>query len=132
MNLPPVVRDKLQLRLLSLIFAAMLWFFVTLQGGDEIELPLTVRFINTPAQTALRSDSLPRFSVRISGARILLLRQKFRGAEAWIDLSGATAGRFEFAGLERFVRLDDGIRLLGVSPGTLTVELENTKSTVAQ
>ena len=132
MNLPPVVCGNLRLKLLSLLCAAVLWIFVTLQGGDELEIPLQVRFVNIPPGIALRSTALPRLSVRISGPRILLLHQKMRGAAARLDLTGTTAGRVEFAGLERFVRLDDGLRALQVSPGRLIVELDNPKTTVMQ
>jgi hypothetical protein len=131
MSLSPVVCEKLRLKLLSLLCAAALWVFVTLQGGDELEIPLQVRFVNIPADTVLRSAAVPRVSVRISGSRILLLHQKLRGATASLDLAGTTAGRVEFAGLERFVRLDDGLRTLQVSPGRLMVELEP-KTTVMQ
>jgi hypothetical protein len=132
MNLPPVVCEKLRLKLLSLLCSAALWVFVTLQGGDELEMPLQVQFVNIPTGAVLRTAAVPRLSVRISGPRILLLHQKFRGVTASLDLAGTTVGRVEFAGLERFVRLDDGLRTLRVSPGKLTVELDNPKTTVMQ
>jgi hypothetical protein len=132
MKLHPVISEKPQLKLLSLLCAAALWAFVSLQGADELEIPLQVRFVNIPAGTALRSNAAPRLSLRVSGPRILLLRQKFLGATARLDLYGTIAGRIEFAGLERFVRLTDGLRPVRVTPESLAVELENTKTTVVQ
>lgn len=124
--------EKQRLKLLSLLFAVMLWLFVTMQGTDEMEIPLALRFINIPAGAAVREEPMPRLSVRVSGARILLLRQKLRGAVAYIDLSGTAAGRVDFAAMERYVRLGDGLRPLLVSPGVLTVELQDINSAVAK
>ena len=132
MNVRGLLCDKFKLKLLSLLFAAFLWFFVTMERTDEMELPLAVDFINVPTGMEVRAGSLPKHSVAVSGARILLLRQKFRGAAAHLDLAGATAGRVDFTSMERYVRLESGLRPLRVSPATLTVILENASSTGAK
>lgn len=129
MNLRDLILNNVRLKLLSLIFAASLWFFVTMEGTDEMELPLAIAFANIPAGTAMREAALPKLSVTVSGARILLLRQQFKGVSACVDLSGAAVGRIALAGMERYVRLDGGLRPLRVSPGTLTITLENARST---
>lgn len=128
MNLRPLLCEKLQLKLLSLLFAVLLWLFVTMESGGEMDVPLSVGFVNIPAGMTVRDVSPPRLQVRISGARILLLRQKLRGATAYVDLSGTRAGRLVVSGMERFVRLDDGLRAQSVSPGSLVINLVNSTS----
>jgi hypothetical protein len=126
MNLHGLLFEKLQLKLLSLLFATLLWCFVTMESPAEADIPLAVFFVNPPGM-AVGDVSARGLRVRIAGPRILLVRQRLRGAEARIDLAGTPAGRVVVSGLERFVRLDDGVRLLQVVPGSLAVTLKSVK-----
>ena len=126
MNLSALLCEKFKLKALSLLCAAFLWLFVTMEGTDELELPLAVGFVNAPEGTVVRADSLPKLSVTVSGMRILLMRQKFRGAVARLDLAGALPGTVEFSALERYVRLESGLSPLRVSPRNVSIILEKT------
>ncbi len=118
--------EKTLLRLLSMLFAAMLWLFVTLHGEGEAEIPLVIRPVNVPSGLSARVEQLSHATVRISGARILLMRQRMLGAVACLDLSGGAAGRIEFSSPEKYVRLEEGLRARYVSPGRISIFLEST------
>lgn len=127
MTLQDVPREKIRLKLLSLLFAASLWIFVTMEGETEMELPLGVEFVNIPA--GMKVSPLPKLTVTVSGARIVLLRQKIKGAVAYLDLAGAVVGRVDYSAMERYVRLEGGLRPLRVSPANVSINLENAGST---
>ncbi len=123
MKLNEIFFAHLPLKLLSLFFAAVLWLLVTLETGDEAEVPLAVKFVNAPPGLALQGDLPAPLSLCLSGPRSLLLRQKWQGARVELDLSGAQAGRVSFSGLERHVSLIPGVRPLRVSPAILEIFL---------
>lgn len=111
------------LKLLSLLLAAVLWLFVTLETADEIEIPLVINLVNVPSGFKLQNTSATWLSLRIAGPRILLLRQRWQGAQAVLDLYGADSGRATFPELSRFVVLVPGVRLVRVTPVSLDVAL---------
>ncbi len=114
---------NLQLKLLSLLFAAFLWFFVYMESGGEADIPVSVTFVNVPAASVLKGNVPPYCTARIAGPRILLLRQKVRGASLRIDLAGVPVGRVEISGLDKNIQLDSGLRALWVSPPVFSVDL---------
>jgi len=123
MKLQEVLFATLQLKLLSLLFAAVLWLFVTLETGDEVDMPLAVRFVNSPPGLALQGGPSAPLSLRIAGPRTLLIRQRWHGATVELDLAGVRPGRVTFSGLDRHVLLLPGVRPLRVSPANLEVSL---------
>jgi hypothetical protein len=128
MRIPVMFSANLKLKLLSLIFAVVLWLLVTLEASDMIEIPLAVKVMNLPQGLALQQASLPLISLRIAGPRTLLIRQKWHGATVELDFSGAKAGGLKFSGLDRHVRLDAGIRAVHAYPATVEYIIVNKDS----
>lgn len=118
-----LLTGNLQLKLLSLLFATFLWFFVFMESVGETEIPLALRFVNIPSGCVVKGNGEPQFTARISSSRILLLRQKIRGASLRLDLAGVPVGRVEISGLDKNLQLDAGIRPLWVSPSLISLEL---------
>lgn len=116
MSLKSVFTVKLQMKLLSLLLAALLWLFISLETVDELEIPLAVNAVNVPPGLAVKAieDSEPR--LRIAGPRILLLRQKWHGASVRIDLSRAKEGDLLLSGGEDLVKLVQGVKIVRLPP----------------
>ena len=123
MKLQQFFLANVELKLLSLLFAAVLWLFVTLETGDETEIPLALKFVNSPPGLTLQGVPATPLSLRIAGPRTLLLRQRWHGATVELDLAGARAGRVTFSGLDRHVALLPGVRPLRVAPVSLEIFL---------
>lgn len=92
MSLKSILTTNVQLKLLSLLLAALLWLFIAFEAVDEIELPLSVSYVNTPPGLTVKPSQGPDPLLRIEGPRILLLRQQLKGLSARLDLSGAKEG----------------------------------------
>jgi hypothetical protein len=122
MNLRSILTTNIQMKLLSLLLAAMLWLFIALEEVGELEIPLSISYVNRPAGLVIKtSQDLDRQMIRIEGPKILLLRQKWKGAAIFFDLSGAKEGKMLLPGMESQVKLVQGVKLVLLPP--LKVEL---------
>jgi hypothetical protein len=123
MRLPESLDASLQLKLLSLFFAAVLWLFVRLETGTATDMPLAVDFVNIPAGVSLQVTPSTPLSLSVTGPRTLLLRQKWLGARLRLDLAGTRPGHVVFSELDRYVQLVPGVRPLKVSPEKIEIFL---------
>lgn len=116
MSLKSIFTVKLQMKLLSLLLAALLWLFITLEAVSEIDIPLVVRAVNVPPGLVLTSiqDSEP--VIRIAGSRILLLRQKWHGVAVQLNLSSAKEGDLLLPEGRDLVKLIPGVSIVRLSP----------------
>lgn len=116
MSLPAVLTGNIKLKLLSLLFAAVLCAFVHLEARDETEIPLQVNYVHIPPGLALQGGSIKQLSVRIAGPRILLIRQQLAGVGLSLDLRGLSPGKASFGSLGSRLSLQPGVTLLRVLP----------------
>lgn len=117
-----LITSNLQLKLLSLLLAAVLWLFVNLETVDRLELPVTVNQVITPPGLVVGDPQKIKPVVRIEAPRILLYRQTISGVRTTIDLSGAGEGEMFLSGKEAALELIPGVKLIKVLP--LKLELK--------
>ena len=116
MNLKRILTNNIEMKLLSILLAATLWLFIAFEAVDEVEIPLSVSYVNTPAGLAVKAIPESGRLIRVEGPRILLLRQKLKGVSLRLDLAGAGEGAVVFSEVESFVKLVQGVRLVKLSP----------------
>jgi len=116
MTLKSILTDNIEMKLLSLLLAATLWFFVAFEAVDQIEIPLTISYANTPSGLYVKAIGESGCLVRVEGPRVLLFRQKLKGVPIRLDLSGAGEGDVVFSEMESSVRLIQGVKVIKVSP----------------
>ena len=116
MNLKSILTDNIEMKLLSLLLAATLWLFVAFEAVDQVEIPLTISYANTPAGLSVATIGESGCLVRVEGPRVLLFRQKLKGVPIHLDLAGAGEGVVAFPEMESSVRLIQGVKLIKVSP----------------
>ena len=121
MNLKSLLTENVEMKLLSILLAATLCLFVALEAVDEVEIPLSVSYVNIPAGLAVKAIPESGSLLHVSGPRILLLRQKLKGAPIRLDLAGAGEGAVVFSEVESSVKLIQGVKVVKLSP--LRVEL---------
>jgi hypothetical protein len=112
MSLTTVFTTNLKMKLLSLLLAALLWLFVTLEAVAELDIPLAVNAVNIPPGLELKVVAGSAPSLRIAGSRILLLRQKWQGAAVQLDLSAAKEGALVLSEVKDLVKLVQGVTIV--------------------
>jgi hypothetical protein len=110
-------------KLLSLVFATLLWLNVVLERQDELQLQTPVLPQYVPADLCVVSPPPERLQVTVSGPRILLLRLLFREVTCGLDVSGAAAGTASFIPQESSFGLEHELKLVRVFPGSVSLTL---------
>jgi len=124
MNFRERLSTALQLKLLSVLLAALLWLFVAMEKNSEADIPLEVTYANIPAGFKVKVDAPRKSSIHAVGPRILLLRQKLKGASAKLDLSAVKEGKTTLTGFESSVLPVSGVKFTGVSPVTIDIHTD--------
>jgi len=121
MNFKDMLTTNVEMKLLSLLLASILWLFVASEVVDEAEIPLTVSYINTPPGLFVKAAGNSGYLVHVEGPRILLLRQRLKGVSLRLDLSEAGEGEMVFSEMDNSIKLIQGVKMVRLSP--LKVEL---------
>jgi YbbR domain-containing protein len=104
------ITANIGLKIVSVIFAIFLWFYVTAQieGVETVRVPLDI--VNVPESLIVVSEVPRSIEVTIRGARSDLLKVRlFGNARLTVDLAG-TAGRHLTVPLSRgMITLPEGL-----------------------
>jgi len=120
MTLHSVLCTRVRLKVLSLLFATVLWLFVMLETGSEQEFAVLLHPVNISSGFSVAINP-PQLKVRLGGARILLLRQQLIGLNAEIDLRQRGAGVVTLEKIESYLHVVPGLKVLAVTPESLEV-----------
>jgi len=112
------------LKILSLCFAAVLWYSVVSEHQTNLLVTVPLTFANVPAAMKVRSVSEQRVSLHLEGpvsAMRALEIGKIRGS---IDLKGAKAGKSRFELFPGLFNLPESVRVASISPEVVYITLE--------
>ncbi|MFI5397209.1 MAG: YbbR-like domain-containing protein [Candidatus Binatia bacterium] len=116
---------NLALKILSLLIAFSIWFFVNFGERDTEETlraPLELR--NIPAHLMITSPKADFIDLRVSGPRALLGRIDRDRLAISLDLGGVRPGPAVFRVDADSLNLPRGVKVLRITPAQLTLELE--------
>lgn len=111
------------LKLMSLIMAVALWFFVMLSGRSEVTKDIPVKFINISEKLAIM-DYPQTISVTIEGQERLLKYLKPNEISAVLDISGAKPGRSFYTVSRDDIKLPKSFLITTINPETISLTLE--------
>lgn len=115
------------LKLLSLLAAAGLWFFVNAGQRDaELSLQVPVELHNTPPNVMLVSPRVGFIDLVVRGPRTLLHRIHPDQLAMILDLSGVRPGPAVFRILGEALDLPRGVTVVRLSPPEVTLEFAAT------
>ena len=123
MSLRKMLTHNLGLKIMSLFLAMVLWLFVAAEKDSEISLSVPVEIANIPAGLVVVSQPLSRIDVRFAGPKILIMSLQWNRPKVYLDMKDAHEGTTEFPGLERAIRICEGVRVTRVAPATVEVSL---------
>ncbi len=117
-----------ELKLLSLLAAALLWGFVV--GGEQAEIVLTapLEFVGIPPGLELTGENPDSVDVQLRGLRVQLLRLRGEALRVQVPLAGARPGETTLRLLPDRVRVPAGVRVVRITPARLRVVLEALES----
>jgi YbbR domain-containing protein len=124
-----VLGKNLPLKVLSVILAIFLWFFISRgQGGEtmEISLGVPVELHNLPPDMEVMRGPVERVDVRMSGPRRVVSRISQMGIYIPLDLIGAAEGETTFELFTSDIKVPERITVTRVSPSSVNVLLERT------
>ena len=119
-----MITENWALKLISLVFALMLWFFIMGERRLEVNYRVPLELQNIPKELMVANDIPSMVDVRISGPRTLLIKVSPNDISITVDLSGLRPGLTSFRRLEERLNLPSGLRVTRLSPSFIDVRLE--------
>ncbi len=115
------------LKLLSLTFALVLWFFVMGEQKLELGYAVPLELKNTPPGLMVANDVPSLVDVRISGPRTLLMNLRPSDISISVDLKDLQPGLTSFKRLDERLNIPSALKVTRLSPSFVDVKLERIK-----
>lgn len=116
--------DNWVLKLLSLAFALVLWFFVMGERKLEVGYTVPLELKNVPAGMMVANEVPSLVDVRLSGPRTLLMNLGPKDISISVDLVDLKPGLTSFKRLEERLNIPSGVKVTRLSPSFIDVKLE--------
>lgn len=115
------------LKLISLIFALILWFFVMGEKRQEVGFPVPLKLENIPPGLMVANEVPNLVDVRISGPRTLLMNLSPQDISISVDLKDLKPGLTTFKRLDERLNIPSALKVTRLSPSFVDVKLERIK-----
>ncbi len=115
------------LKLLSLVFAMILWMFIMGERHLEVGYTVPLELQKIPKDLIISNQVPSLIDVRISGPRTLLMKVSPNDISITVDLSDLKPGLTTFKRLEERLNLPSGMRVTRVSPSFVDIRLDRRK-----
>lgn len=88
------VTENIGIKIVSILFAILLWLYVTAQVGERQTFKVPLDLVNIPESLAVASEAPKAISVTVRGPRSELMKLRFLSRiRGTVDLGGAKRGR---------------------------------------
>lgn len=115
------------LKLVSLAFAVVLWFFVMGESRMEVNHIVPLEYENLPEELMIASEVPTSVAIRISGPRALQVNLSPGDISLAVDLEKLSAGVTSFKRLEESLNIPSGLKITRISPSYVDVKLERVR-----
>lgn len=122
-----LLTDNWTLKLLSLVFALILWMFIMGERRQEVGYRVPLELRNIPAELMIANEVPSLVDVRVSGPRTLLMKVSEGDISIAVDLNDLQPGLTTFKRLEERLNLPSGLRVTRLSPSFIDLKLERIK-----
>jgi YbbR domain-containing protein len=118
------IRKDWVIKLLSLGFALLLWFFVVGQEKAEVSVSIPLELVNIPADLVIANDIPSNIDVKVYGPRSMIRAMATKGILKVIDLKDATPGKNTVQISPGSFSLPGAVRALSIQPSNVEIVLE--------
>lgn len=119
-----MLTENLLLKLISLAFALVLWFFVMGEQRHEVSHLVPVDYRNLPKGLVIANEVPAVVTVTVSGPRALLTRLSPEELSLPLDMADLSPGMTSFRRLDEKLRAPNGLVVTRISPAGIDVRLE--------
>jgi YbbR domain-containing protein len=129
-NLDKLLSSRTFLKIVSIIVAALVWYYVAAERTTEVvrTFTLPIEYLNVPQELSISSETR-NVDVQIAAQRDVLSGKSLESIACQVDLKGLDAGSHVVP-----VRaiLPSGVRLIDIKPSNIDVQLtKTTRKTLA-
>src|SRR3990172_10662970 len=123
-RLKSLILKNTGLKLLSLFFALILWFYVNAKGMLETNYVVPLGYRNLPSSLVMVGEPVDYVDIRVKAREGIQNQSTPQQISAVVDLSGAKPGEAVFYLSEKNVQAPAHVEILRVSPRIIKVRLE--------
>ena len=123
-----LLTENWTLKLISLIFALVLWMFIMGERRLEVGYRVPLDMQNIPQGLMIANEVPSLIDVRISGPRTLLMKISPNDFGIAVDLVDLQPGLTTFKRLEERLNLPNGLRVTRLSPSFIDLKLDRIKA----
>jgi YbbR domain-containing protein len=116
------------LKLVSMVFALVLWFFVMGERRVEVGYTVPLELKNVPSDMMIANEVPSLVDVRLSGPRTMLMNLSPSDISISVDLSDLKPGLTSFKRLEERLNIPSGLKVTRLSPSFVDVRLDRVKT----
>jgi YbbR domain-containing protein len=118
------------LKILSILLAISLWFYVTYRGESEISMEVPLEFKNVPSGLEILRQSHRRVTINIQGHEQAIHRLRPSDIHVFVDMSGAKKGENQISLDKDNVLLPQSLKIQRIDPSSIKTVLDETVSRV--
>ncbi|MBI3995086.1 MAG: hypothetical protein HY349_03810 [Nitrospirae bacterium] len=116
--------DNILIKIVSLVFAVILWFYVNATGGAEMDITVPLDLKNVPADLAVAGDMMGDVNVHMIGRERILQGVASRPIRAVLDLSDAREGDNVLFLDPSAITIQGDVKITQINPRRIVVRLE--------
>lgn len=119
-----ILFSNIWLKVLSIILAFSLWFFVTYRGQSELSIDVPIEFKNLPAGLEIVRQNVRTTGLNISGHERMLKDLHPKDVRVAVDMSGAKKGEAVYYFDTDNVIMPGSIKVLRIDPSSVKVTVD--------
>ena len=119
-------------KMLAVLTAILLWFFITYQGQSQMSVEAPIEFKNVPAGLELLKQNIRKVTLSIQGHERILNWLKPTDIRLVVDLASGNRGEATYHFDASAVRTVKNIKVLRLEPNYVRVTLEESVSTMVR
>jgi YbbR domain-containing protein len=121
-----ILFENLGFKIVSVLLAVMLWFFVTSRGQSEMSIDVPLEYKNIPAGLEIVNHSMKTVTLNIKGQERFMKNIKLSDIRVPLDLGKAKKGEGIYYIDRNDIRLPRSISIMNINPSSVRVTTEET------
>ncbi len=125
-------KRNIGLKILSVVLAISLWFYVSNRGESETWVDAQIDFKNVPAGMEILRQNVRKVSVSVQGYEQAVYRLRAADVRVVVDLGNAKKGENSQSLDRDNVLLPRSLKVVRIEPATIKVSIDETTSRTVQ